>query len=230
MFDDPRNKRGVIIKGLEEITVYNKNEVYQILEKGTAKRTTAATLMNAYSRAMSGKLTVQEEEIVELVEKIAAVEEELNREAPRAKATHLRSHVTLSSEGDGGGGGAARCGVGAGLKRPREGGHLDVCAAQLTPPPRQLPQARQAARGPGSPLGPGPGQAGAGQGWQCAGLGWCRLASEPQALAGWSPVAGYAAQVQRVPGGELCPRPDLQVRTKRRCNAGLLGCLAAASV
>ncbi|XP_006831510.1 PREDICTED: kinesin-like protein KIF11 [Chrysochloris asiatica] len=49
MFDDPRNKRGVIIKGLEEVTVHNKDEVYQILEKGAAKRTTAATLMNAYS-------------------------------------------------------------------------------------------------------------------------------------------------------------------------------------
>ncbi|XP_052042610.1 kinesin-like protein KIF11 [Apodemus sylvaticus] len=49
LFDDPRNKRGVIIKGLEEITVHNKDEVYQILEKGAAKRTTAATLMNAYS-------------------------------------------------------------------------------------------------------------------------------------------------------------------------------------
>uniref|UniRef100_A0A2K6V0M6 Kinesin family member 11 n=1 Tax=Saimiri boliviensis boliviensis TaxID=39432 RepID=A0A2K6V0M6_SAIBB len=139
MFDDPRNKRGVIIKGLEEITVHNKDEVYQILEKGAAKRTTAATLMNAYSsrshsvfsvtihmkettidgeelvkigklnleyteeierlkrdlaatrekngvyiseenfRVMSGKLTVQEEQIVELIEKIGAVEEELSR-------------------------------------------------------------------------------------------------------------------------------------------------------
>ncbi|KFV57010.1 Kinesin-like KIF11, partial [Tyto alba] len=52
MFDDPRNKlsaRGIIIKGLEEITVHNKNEVYQILERGAAKRTTAATYMNAYS-------------------------------------------------------------------------------------------------------------------------------------------------------------------------------------
>ena len=39
MFDDPHNKRGVIIKGLEEITVSNKDEVYQILEKGAAKRT-----------------------------------------------------------------------------------------------------------------------------------------------------------------------------------------------
>lgn len=43
------DQRGVIIKGLEEITVHNKDEVYQILEKGAAKRTTAATLMNAYS-------------------------------------------------------------------------------------------------------------------------------------------------------------------------------------
>ncbi|TRZ25460.1 hypothetical protein HGM15179_001519 [Zosterops borbonicus] len=49
MFDDPRNKRGVIIKGLEEVTVHNKNQVYQILERGAAKRTTAATYMNAYS-------------------------------------------------------------------------------------------------------------------------------------------------------------------------------------
>ena len=49
MFDDPRNKRRVIIKGLEEITVYNKDEVYQILEKGAAKKTATATLMNVYS-------------------------------------------------------------------------------------------------------------------------------------------------------------------------------------
>ncbi|XP_033881240.3 kinesin-like protein KIF11 [Acipenser ruthenus] len=49
MFDDPRNKRGVIIKGLEEISVHNKYEVYQILERGAAKRKTASTLMNAYS-------------------------------------------------------------------------------------------------------------------------------------------------------------------------------------
>ncbi|MFT7807279.1 kinesin-like protein KIF11 [Arapaima gigas] len=49
MFDDPRNKRGVIIKGLEEVSVHNKDEVYQILERGAAKRKTASTLMNAYS-------------------------------------------------------------------------------------------------------------------------------------------------------------------------------------
>ncbi|KAK7901255.1 hypothetical protein WMY93_018024 [Mugilogobius chulae] len=49
LFDDPRNKRGVVVKGLEEITVHNKDEVYQILERGAAKRKTASTLMNAYS-------------------------------------------------------------------------------------------------------------------------------------------------------------------------------------
>lgn len=37
MFDDPCNKRRVIIKGLEEITVHNKDEVYQILETEAAK-------------------------------------------------------------------------------------------------------------------------------------------------------------------------------------------------
>lgn len=28
-FDDPRNKGGVVVKGLEEITVHNKDEVIQ---------------------------------------------------------------------------------------------------------------------------------------------------------------------------------------------------------
>ncbi|XP_027881820.1 kinesin-like protein KIF11, partial [Xiphophorus couchianus] len=49
LFDDPRNKHGVVVKGLEEVVVHNKNEVYQILERGAAKRRTASTLMNAYS-------------------------------------------------------------------------------------------------------------------------------------------------------------------------------------
>ncbi|KAI9532317.1 hypothetical protein NQZ68_033258 [Dissostichus eleginoides] len=38
----------VVGKGLEEVTVH-KDEVYQILERGSAKRRTASTLMNAYS-------------------------------------------------------------------------------------------------------------------------------------------------------------------------------------
>ncbi|XP_077438997.1 kinesin-like protein KIF11 [Vanacampus margaritifer] len=49
LFDDPRNKRGVVVKGLEEVVVHNKDEVYQILERGSAKRKTASTLLNAYS-------------------------------------------------------------------------------------------------------------------------------------------------------------------------------------
>ncbi|KAM6956574.1 kinesin-like protein KIF11 [Aplochiton taeniatus] len=75
LFDDPRNKRGVIIKGLEEITVHNKNEVYQILERGAAKRKTASTLMNAYSSRSHSvfsvtihmkEITVEGEELVKI--------------------------------------------------------------------------------------------------------------------------------------------------------------------
>lgn len=51
-------QRGVVVKGLEEVMVHNKDEVYQILERGSAKRRTASTLMNAYSRlsALSARL------------------------------------------------------------------------------------------------------------------------------------------------------------------------------
>lgn len=38
-----------MIQGLEELTVSNKNEVYSILERGAARRQTAATLLNACS-------------------------------------------------------------------------------------------------------------------------------------------------------------------------------------
>lgn len=40
----------VVIQNLEEMVVHDKDEVYQILERGRAKRQTAATLMNAHSR------------------------------------------------------------------------------------------------------------------------------------------------------------------------------------
>lgn len=39
----------MVIQGLEELTVRNKNEVYSILERGAARRQTAATLLNACS-------------------------------------------------------------------------------------------------------------------------------------------------------------------------------------
>ncbi|XP_064631070.1 kinesin-like protein KIF11-A [Lineus longissimus] len=49
IFDDANRKGSVVIQGLEEVVVHNKNEVYNILEKGAAKRQTASTLMNAQS-------------------------------------------------------------------------------------------------------------------------------------------------------------------------------------
>ncbi len=39
-----------VIQGLEEVAVQSKDDVYGILEKGSARRQTAATLMNAHSR------------------------------------------------------------------------------------------------------------------------------------------------------------------------------------
>ncbi|XP_064473794.1 kinesin-like protein KIF11 isoform X2 [Ornithodoros turicata] len=49
IFEDSTKKGSVIIQGLEEITVHTRDEVFFILEKGAAKRQTAATLMNATS-------------------------------------------------------------------------------------------------------------------------------------------------------------------------------------
>ncbi|XP_049516833.1 kinesin-like protein KIF11 [Dermacentor silvarum] len=58
IFDDPSNKGAVIIKGLEEITVHNREEVLFILQKGAAKRRTAATLLNATSSRSHTLFTV----------------------------------------------------------------------------------------------------------------------------------------------------------------------------
>ncbi|CAL1261885.1 unnamed protein product [Larinioides sclopetarius] len=49
LYEDSNRKGSVIIQGLEEILVNNKDEVYTILEKGTARRQTAATMLNASS-------------------------------------------------------------------------------------------------------------------------------------------------------------------------------------
>ena len=39
----------MVIHGLEELIVHDKNEVYSILERGASRRQTAATLLNACS-------------------------------------------------------------------------------------------------------------------------------------------------------------------------------------
>jgi kinesin family protein 11 len=49
MFDDPETKGAVKIKGIEEVAVSNKEEIYAIMERGSQKRKVAATMMNAHS-------------------------------------------------------------------------------------------------------------------------------------------------------------------------------------
>lgn len=49
IYEDQKQKGSVFIQGLEEVIVHNKNEVFQLLEKGSNKRRTATTLMNANS-------------------------------------------------------------------------------------------------------------------------------------------------------------------------------------
>lgn len=49
LYEDSAKKGSVIIHGLEEVTVHSKNEVFNIMDRGTMKRQTAATLMNANS-------------------------------------------------------------------------------------------------------------------------------------------------------------------------------------
>lgn len=56
LYEDNVKKGSVIVHGLEEVIVHNKNEVYKILQKGSEKRQTASTLMNAQSRYEFSKL------------------------------------------------------------------------------------------------------------------------------------------------------------------------------
>ncbi|XP_015435263.1 PREDICTED: bipolar kinesin KRP-130-like [Dufourea novaeangliae] len=49
IYEDTTKKGAVIVHGLEEVTIYNKKDVFKILQKGSEKRQTAATLMNANS-------------------------------------------------------------------------------------------------------------------------------------------------------------------------------------
>ena len=49
LYDDHNKKGSVIIKDLNDIRVMDKREVYRILKKGSEKRRTAETKMNAHS-------------------------------------------------------------------------------------------------------------------------------------------------------------------------------------
>ncbi|KAK3856219.1 hypothetical protein Pcinc_037442 [Petrolisthes cinctipes] len=58
LYEDASRKGSCIIQGLEEVLVRSKSDVYSILEKGSAKRQTAATLMNAHSSRSHTVFTV----------------------------------------------------------------------------------------------------------------------------------------------------------------------------
>ncbi|XP_012151720.1 kinesin-like protein Klp61F [Megachile rotundata] len=49
IYEDPTKKGSVIVHGLEEMPIHTKIEVFKILQRGSEKRQTAATLMNAHS-------------------------------------------------------------------------------------------------------------------------------------------------------------------------------------
>ena len=49
IYDDSTKKGAVIVHGLEEMIIRTKSEVFSILQKGSEKRQTATTLMNAHS-------------------------------------------------------------------------------------------------------------------------------------------------------------------------------------
>ncbi|XP_049887934.1 kinesin-like protein Klp61F [Pectinophora gossypiella] len=49
IYEDVNRKGSTIVNGLEEITVYNKNEVYEIMARGQERKKVASTLMNSQS-------------------------------------------------------------------------------------------------------------------------------------------------------------------------------------
>ena len=58
LYDDGVRKGSVVIQGLEEVQVQDKQEVYRILERGSDKRRTAETKMNANSSRSHTVFTV----------------------------------------------------------------------------------------------------------------------------------------------------------------------------
>ncbi|KAM7541233.1 hypothetical protein Aperf_G00000044868 [Anoplocephala perfoliata] len=58
IYDDSNKKGSVLVKGLREVAVHNKDEVYSILEKGLVRRQTASTQLNAQSSRSHTVFTV----------------------------------------------------------------------------------------------------------------------------------------------------------------------------
>ncbi|CAL7949030.1 unnamed protein product [Xylocopa violacea] len=49
LYEDASKKGAVIVHGLEEMTIHDVSEIYKVLERGSQRRQTAATLMNTQS-------------------------------------------------------------------------------------------------------------------------------------------------------------------------------------
>ncbi|VDK35579.1 unnamed protein product [Taenia asiatica] len=58
VYDDANKKGSVFVKGLREVAVHNKEEVYAILERGLLRRQTASTQLNAQSSRSHTVFTV----------------------------------------------------------------------------------------------------------------------------------------------------------------------------
>ncbi|CAH8555983.1 unnamed protein product [Schistosoma intercalatum] len=58
IYDDVNRKGSVIVKGLREVVVLDKDDVYSVIERGIARRQTACTLLNAQSSRSHSIFTV----------------------------------------------------------------------------------------------------------------------------------------------------------------------------
>ncbi|TKR65189.1 hypothetical protein L596_025630 [Steinernema carpocapsae] len=58
IFEDPMKKGSVVINGMEEVPVKDREEVYKLLKRGAERRQTAATLMNMNSSRSHSVFTV----------------------------------------------------------------------------------------------------------------------------------------------------------------------------
>uniref|UniRef100_A0A914VF80 Kinesin-like protein n=1 Tax=Plectus sambesii TaxID=2011161 RepID=A0A914VF80_9BILA len=58
IYEDPMRKGSVVINGMEEVSVRNREEVYSVLRRGAERRKTACTLMNLNSSRSHSVFTV----------------------------------------------------------------------------------------------------------------------------------------------------------------------------
>ncbi|KAA3681900.1 kinesin family member 11 [Paragonimus westermani] len=66
IYDDVNRKGSVIVKGLREVVVLDKDNVHSVIERGLAKRQTASTLLNAHRSHSIFTVTVHIKEINEV--------------------------------------------------------------------------------------------------------------------------------------------------------------------